>query len=101
MRMMQADLFSTTEVPRGLTRRTDPQTSRIAAERLRVSGRLDAHRQTIAAAIRRQPGLTYRQLADAVGLEPVAVGRRLIEVERLGLARPGEARDGMRTWWPL
>jgi hypothetical protein len=39
------------------------------------------------------------------GLEPVAVGRRLVEVERQGLARAGQPQtlDGrlMRTWWPV
>ena len=70
-----------------------------------ANGRADAHRQLIAAAIRRQPGMTYREIADMTGLEPVAVGRRLVEVERDGRVRAGQARsvDGraMRTWWPV
>jgi CRP-like cAMP-binding protein len=88
-----------------MQRRHDPPTSRIAAERLVASGRADAHRRLIVDAIRRRPGTTYRQIADMTGLEPVAVGRRLVEVERQGLAKAGEARavEGrlMRTWWPL
>jgi len=103
--MQQPDLFSTAPNPRPMSRRTDPQTSRIAASRLVASGRADAHRALIVDAIRRRPGTTYRQIAELTGLEPVAVGRRLVEVERLGLARAGEARDtegrAMRTWWPL
>jgi DNA-binding Lrp family transcriptional regulator len=44
--------------------------------------------------------MTYKAIAEATGLEPVAVGRRLIEIERDGQAKAGEPRDGMRTWWP-
>lgn len=82
-------------------RRTDPGTSHVAAQRM-SRGRADAHRQTILAAIRAHPWSTYRGLAELTGLEPVAVGRRLVELERAGLARPdGETLvDGrlMRTW---
>lgn len=96
--MQQADLFSST--PRA--RHRDPATSHLAAAK--VVGRADAHRQMIAAAIRQRPGMTYREIAELTGLEPVAVGRRLVEVEREGLARAGEARtvnrSAMRTWWP-
>jgi predicted ArsR family transcriptional regulator len=96
--MLQVDLFSTP--PRA--RRRDPVTSHLAAEK--VAGRASAHRQMIAAAIRRRPGMTYREIAEVTGLEPVAVGRRLVEVAREGLARSGEARtvngSAMRTWWP-
>ena len=95
--MQQVDLFA---MPMPRARRRDPSTSHAAAERVSASGRADAHRAMIVAAIRRRPGMTYREIADLVGLEPVAVGRRLVEVERLSLARPGDARDGMRTWWP-
>jgi predicted ArsR family transcriptional regulator len=98
--MQQQMLF--TDAPRA--RRRDPSTSHIAAERIQASGRADAHRQTIVAAIRRAPGMTYREIAEATGLEPVAVGRRLVEVERDGRVLAGQARtvDGraMRTWWP-
>ena len=96
--MIQAELFTPT--PRA--RRSDPATSHLAAQRAAPSA--DAHRQRIVAALRAKPGMTYREIADATGLEPVAVGRRLIEAERQGLARPGgertQAGRAMRTWWP-
>lgn len=94
--MLQQTLFS--DPPRA--RRNDPATSHTAARRALASGLAGAHRQQIAAAIRSRPGMTYRAIAEATGLEPVAVGRRLVEIERDGLAQAGEPRDGMRTWWP-
>lgn len=87
-----------TDIPRA--RRHDPPTSHIAAKRIRESGKADAHRSLIVSAIRRKPGMTYKMIADVVGLEPVAVGRRLVEAERATLIQPGPVRDGMRTWWP-
>jgi predicted transcriptional regulator len=91
--MLQQALFA--EPPRA--RRHDPITSHVAAKRF---SRGDAHRSLIVSAIRSQPGATYREIAEVTGLEPVAVGRRLIEVERIALVRPGEPRDNMRTWYP-
>jgi hypothetical protein len=102
--MQQLDMLTTMDLPRALSRRRDPETSRIAAEQLRASGRADAHRELIAAAIRRRPGMTYREIADVTGLEPVAVGRRLGEIERDGRAVAGGERTvhgrTMRTWMP-
>ena len=106
--MQQAELLcsmpaasSNVQTPRA--RRSDPETSHLAAERVKVSAK--AHRAVIVAAIRRRPGMTYREIAEAVGLDPVAVGRRLVECERAGEARPGAAVEfsgsPMRTWWPL
>ena len=96
--MIQAELF--TPMPRA--RKPDPATSHVAAQK--AAGSANAHRQRIVAALRAKPGMTYREIAEATGLEPVAVGRRLIECERMGTARPGgEQTQGgrtMRTWWP-
>ena len=94
--MLQQTLFA--DAPRA--RRSDPTTSHIAARRVFASGLAGAHRQQIAAAIRSRPGMTYKAIAEATGLEPVAVGRRLVEIERDGQAKAGEPHDGMRTWWP-
>jgi DNA-binding MarR family transcriptional regulator len=69
-----------------------------------VAESASAHRALIVAAIRRKPGMTYREIASYTGLEPVAVGRRLVEAERMGAVRPGGERTlggrAMRTWWP-
>ncbi len=93
--MLQQTLF--TDTPR--SRRNDPVTSHIAAERIKASGRLANHQNLIAQAIRRRPGMTYTEIAEFTGLERHAVGRRLKELEPLH-ARRGEVRNGMQTWWP-
>ena len=41
MPLLQPDLFAATPMPPPMSRRTDPQTSRIAAERLVASGELN------------------------------------------------------------
>lgn len=94
--MQQQVLFADT--PRA--RRNDPQTSHTAAERIRASGTLAAHQHQIRAAIRSRPGMTYTEIAEVTGLERHAVGRRLKELQPMH-ARPGEIRNGMRTWWPV
>lgn len=93
--MLQQALF--TDTPRA--RRSDPETSHIAAARIKVSGVLANHQHLIARAIRAQPGMTYTEIAEVTGLERHAVGRRLKELQPLH-ARPGETRNGMRTWYP-
>ena len=58
------------------------------------------HQHLIARAIRDRPGMTYTEIAEVTGLERHAVGRRLKELHPVH-ARPGEVRNGMRTWWPV
>ena len=96
--MQQVELFS----PMPRARKSDPVTSHRAAAK--VAGSASAHRALIVDAIRRKPGMTYREIASYTGLEPVAVGRRLVEAERMGAVRPGVERTiggrAMRLWWP-
>lgn len=94
--MLQQALF--TDTPRA--RRNDPETSHLAARRIKVSGKLANHQHLIKAAIRRRPGMTYTEIAEVTGLERHAVARRLKELEPVH-ARRGEARGGMQTWWPV
>lgn len=102
--MQQAELFSTplTDTPR--SRRNDPPTSHLAAERVKASGKLAAHQIAIRQAIRRRPGMTYTEIAEATGLERHAVARRLKELEPRWVKR-GEARScggrPLTTWWPI
>lgn len=80
-----------------LSRRTDPQTSKAAAERAtEFKGK---HAAAIFAWLCDHPeGCTYREIAHGTGLEPVAVGRRLKELqETAGVYADGE-RDGMQAW---
>lgn len=102
--MQQASLFSTpiTDTPRA--RRNDPATSHLAAERVKASGALRSHQVAIWSALRRRPGMTYTEIAEATGIERHAVARRLKELEPIWIKR-GEPRScggrPMTTWWPL
>lgn len=93
-----------TQIP--LFRSTDPHTSRDAAAK--VDDFRASHEARIYQAIcNAQFGYTYRQIARDTGLEPVAVARRLVSMERRKLIMrkrdelTGEylAQDGMAIWW--
>ena len=88
-----------------LARRSDPVTSHDAA-RGTISFRA-RHEGHIYCAIQDagERGATYKEIAKATGMEPVAVARRLAGMERRGLiarkpmAMGGYAqRDGMAVW---
>lgn len=104
--MQQADLFTTNPVPRGLSRRTDPETSRIAAARLVASGALGRQAQAVLDAVTRWPGSTAVELAGHAEIDRHAVSRRLPELQRRGQVRRGQPRDcrvngrPQSTWWP-
>lgn len=83
----QADLFSATLTPRPMSRRSDPETSRIAAERLRASGELGRQAQAVLDAVRRWPGSTAVELARRAELDRYAVSRRLPELQAAGHVR--------------
>jgi hypothetical protein len=83
----------------------DPHTSHEAAEGIGASaGELQ---RWAAACVKLSPGKTQRELGRSYcPTDPRKIGRRLVECERLGLVRRGEARvcavSGRRaqTWWP-
>lgn len=76
-------------------RRKDPETSQIAAGKVREFAA--GHYARIMAALRDGPG-TYVEIAQRCGLERHAVARRLPEMASLGVYLTGEKRDGMREW---
>lgn len=92
MQTMQCDLFGQ-DVPRGLFRRTDPQTSRIAASRLVESGALGRQAQAVLEAVQANPGSTAVEIAQRAGIDRYAVSRRLPELQRKGKVRRGPPRD--------
>jgi hypothetical protein len=109
---MQADLFQytpatycppLTDTPRA--RRTDPETSHMAAQRIKASGALGCQQSAVFAAVRQWPGSTAVELARLAGMDRYAVSRRLPELEpvhvRRGEARTCEANGRPQvTWWP-
>lgn len=109
MTMQQAELFSATptaspnvQTPRA--RRTDPETSHVAAER--VAPKLRAQQQVVLDALTRWPGSTAVELAKASGLDRYMVSRRLPELVPTH-ARRGKPRvcrvasTPQTTWHPV
>lgn len=76
-------------------RRRDPDTSKVAAGRVREFAA--NHYNKIADALRQGPG-TYTEIAERCGLECHAVARRLPEMAHLGVVPTNEKRDGKRVW---
>ena len=80
-----------------LARRRDPSTSHRAAERAAPIAPI--HRNIILAALRDHGPLTQYGIERHTGLLAHKVGKRLIELQRLGLAEPtGEVSEGCRLW---
>ena len=87
------------------SRRDDPSTSHEAADWVRRSGVLRGHQLLVLETVRKRPGSTYVELAEACGLDRHAVARRLKELEPFHIRRGEEVkRPGPRpllTWWPV
>lgn len=89
-----------------LARATDPTTSRAAAAMMDASGAAADHRAQCLAEVRRQPGQTAAEIAQAIGLERHEPSRRLPELRDASLVYNGLSRvcrvQGHRsmTWWP-
>jgi len=88
-------------------RNTDPETSHEAARELVESGAQAQQQAQVAAAVRRHPGLTSRELAFSAGLDRHMVARRLPELEAEGVAVHGApricsmSRKRCQTWLPV
>jgi hypothetical protein len=82
--------------PQPRARRKDPDTSHQAAKK--AGGIAVSHRNRIMAVLREGKGNIY-QIGAKANLSHVAVARRMIELERMGQARPTEERsEGCRVW---
>ena len=85
-------------------RRSDPDTSREAAEQ--HATKAESHRQIIAAYVRTFSGHTSAEVAVATRLERHEVSRRLADLEKSGDVRKGPERPcetnghKMVTWLP-
>ena len=92
-------------VKRAGSRRSDPDTSRGAAEEVEASGVAGAQRLACLRVVQQHPGLTAAEIAEKAGLERHAASRRLPEL-RPKWVKNGEPRtcsvQGTRamTWWP-
>lgn len=76
-------------------RRNDPDTSKDAAARAQAFA--ESHHGRILAALN-EPG-TCKEIGARIGLDHVAVARRLPELQAMGKAEPtDERRGGCRVW---
>ena len=102
----QFDLFCSVNPAKALARRTDPETSKQAAQEILRSIR--GMRKRAVDAVARWPGRTASELSDLLGDRDVRkVGRRLGECSRKNLIRRGRARAckvtgcHAATWYPI
>jgi len=91
------------DVPR--CRRSDPVTSYLAAEKLRLSGRLRGQRRAVYEALRKNDGATSAEISSILGHDRYLASRRMCELERRGLIVRGKPRvcrvtgNKCLTWW--
>ena len=82
-------------VPLPLARKTDPHTSKAAANK---AARIAPSQRNIIADALREPG-TVKDVAERTGLTQYAVSKRLTELARMGLiVATGVEREGCREW---
>ncbi len=74
------------------TRRSDPKTSQTAARELATSGLAKTQRDLCLLAVRKSPGSTATEIAEAIDLERHAPSRRLPELRDAGLIINGPER---------
>jgi hypothetical protein len=84
-------------------RNTDPHTSALAGRHVRACGCTKRHRDLCLAVVKRQSGLTAREIEDKLGIK---AHKRLPELRQANLVRNGPARlctvSGRQamTWLP-
>jgi hypothetical protein len=92
-----------------IARNSDPLQSKLAAAEHTESGSRERQMALILAAVRRSPGLTYRELHARMGgaiEEPVQVEKRCSDLVEAGKIKRGErrrctvSRRPAQTWWP-
>lgn len=84
----------------------DPESSVLAAEHMRATGKRLSHGAIIAAYVTRHPGLTAGEYARMTGMEVHEVRRRLTDLKASGKAYQGCVRvcrmegTAQCEWWP-
>jgi predicted ArsR family transcriptional regulator len=85
---------------RPLARRTDPESSHIAARRMVESGAQGDQQQITLVLVRKYPNRTSDELAALGSLDRYQLARRLPELERSGLVERGAMRKSDTTGRP-
>jgi len=88
------------------SRKSDPETSVQAAQKLQRSGKWRGQKQRVFEALRRNPGSTSAELAEFMGGDRYIPSRRLPDLARVGMVKKGKVRlcqatnSKCVTWWP-
>lgn len=93
---------------RVLSRKTDPESSRLAADEVAVSGAADNQREACLKVVLKKPGLTSAEIAKNLGFDRHQAARRLPELrDQVSLIINGEPRKcavtnrKSITWFPV
>ena len=95
------------ELPQANYRKTDPETSKLAAEGVEARGIAATHRTMCLSAVESNQGCTAAEIAKLCHLERHVPSRRLPELRALGLVQNGPARTctvqctKSITWWTV
>lgn len=73
-------------------RNTDPQSSKEAAHEMVDSGRMAGQRLAVYVALKRHNNCTTQELSQASGIPVHIIGRRMTELDRMGLVSRGPQR---------
>lgn len=73
-------------------RNSDPESSKEAAREMTESGAIASQRMQVYVALKRHNNSTARELSAASGITVHVIGRRLTELDRLGLVVRGPIR---------
>ena len=77
---------------RARARRTDPATSLEAANDLEQKGKGNSQREACIRELAKYPDSTPYELAAGMGIDGIIPGKRLPELQKMGLAEPGQPR---------
>jgi hypothetical protein len=83
-----------------MSRNTDPETSRLAADRMIATKARDTHRDIVEAYCLAHPGLITREMTGS-GLNEEQARKRVNELVKDGVLEYGVARSGQQTIWPV
>ena len=97
--MIQASLNF--ETAKGMARRSDPLSSKRAAQDFVASGADRSHEQIIIDTVRQFPGRTAIELSALCGLTEVQINRRGKKMEKKGLIRRISEGSKDLKWWPV
>ena len=83
-----------------MARKSDHDSSHIAADKLEASGAAKAQREQVLVLVKRWPGMSSGQLARLAGVDRYMVARRLPELRTEGLVAAVKPAGKEIAWFP-